>query len=188
MSVNPTQFDPGPTRDVQQGDTPDLNDGLLSREAAVDDIGRGELCLLIDGLVTVATDSLDQNGNAIFVPIESVANSGDDNLPISGVTAPQRVALRAGADSNITFHPGDYGKISNVAGVVEPMATADANTFRVVRYLGKEAALLDRNASDPFDETLSVGIVPDQDLVIPSGEFGVGWFQLVERQGTFVIP
>jgi len=188
MSVNPTQFNAGPTRDVQAGDTPDLNDGLLSREADDDNIDRGELCLLIGGLVTVATATLATDANAVFVPIESVANAGPLGLPISGVTAPQRVALRAGADSNITFFPGAYGKVSNVDGVVEPMVDNDADNLRVVRYLGKEAALLDKAGTPTFAESLSSGIVPDENLVVLSGQFGVGWFQLVERAGNFNIP
>ncbi len=182
-----TSFGTGATRQVQAGDTPDLNDGLLSREASVVSIVRGQACYLIQGLVTVATEGNSNDGNAAFVPIESVDNSGDDNLPISGVVSPQRVALTIGTDAQITLNPGDYVQISDTAGQVTPLETAAIAGFRYARFLGIEAALLDVNASTPFDETLTPGIVPDQSVTVESGETAVGWFQLVEAQGALTI-
>ncbi len=183
-----TSFGTGATRQVQAGDTPDLNDGLLSREASVDSIVRGEACYITAGIVTVATAALSNDGRAVFVPVESVDNSGNDNLPISGVVSPQRVALTMGADSQIVFNPGDYAKISNVAGQVEPMVDTEVAGFRYARFLGIEAALLDVNTVTPFDETLTPGIVPDQSVTIESGETAVGWFQLIEAQGAVTLP
>jgi|GEM_PF-6365730 len=182
-----TQFAVGPTRDVQAGDTPDLNDGLLSRAQTNENIARGQACFLIDGFVTIADQTNDEAGDAPFVPIESVDNSlgsaGDTEM--SGVAAPQRVALNAGtSDMQITFFPGDYAKVSDVPGQVEPMENGDLAAVRYARYLGKEAALLDRDPVTPFDETLTPGIVPDENLVVESGFTGVGWFQLVESQGV----
>ena len=44
-----TQFSVGPTRDVQPGDTPDLNDSLLSRAQAAENIARGLACFIAHG-------------------------------------------------------------------------------------------------------------------------------------------
>jgi hypothetical protein len=122
-----------------------------------------------------------------IVPIEDGDNTngvaGDIN--VSGVAPNQRVALTVGNSSaEVVLNPGDFVKISNVTGQVMRMADADGNNLRYARYLGKEAALLDVNSVTPFDETLTVGIVPDQSLTVASGETGVGWFQLVETQGA----
>ena len=187
-------FGEGATRQIQPGDTPDLNDGLLSRTAAVDDILRGEACYIIDGLVTVAAAGNEEQGRAPFVPIESVANAGDLDLPISGVVAPQRVALRVEADSDELF-PGDYVKISATNGQVEKFdagGTTNDDDFwlKYARYLGKEAALLDKQPGTPFAESLSTGIVPDESLDPSSdvsGDENVGWFQLIENQGGKVV-
>jgi hypothetical protein len=181
-----TQFSTGPTRQIQPGDTPDLNDGLLSREAAVDNIARGEACFVIGGLVTVATQSLDDAGHSPFVPVESVDNSGNANLPISGVSNPQRVAMRVEA-SSAAIDPGEYVKISATDGQVEKWdITTDAGELKYAKYLGKEATLLNRAAASPFGETLTAGIVPDQTLTPSAGttdDNNVGWFQLEEGLG-----
>jgi len=186
-----TQFTAGPTRDVQAGDTPDLNDGLLSRDvAAALNLARGNACVLVSGSITLATIALTSAGNAPFVPVESVDNTGGaaGDVEASGVVAPQRVALLVEA-SSATIFPGDYVKpSSNADGTVERwVPTTDDDHEKYARYLGKEAALLDRDAVTPFDETLTVGIVPDQDLVpTAAAADNVGWFQLVESQGGAV--
>lgn len=184
MSVNPTQFSVGPTRDVQPGDTPDLNDSLLSRKVAAQNIARGQACFIKDGIVTIAAVADAIAGYAAFVPVESVDNSGGapGDLEASGVTPPQRVALAAEADSAV-LQPGDYVKIAATDGEVEKwVATTDDQRLKYARYLGKEAALLDRNTASPYDETLTPGIVPDEALTPVSGA-NVGWFQLIESQG-----
>lgn len=186
-----TQFSGGPTRNVQAGDTPDLNDGLLSRSQAAQNIARGQACYLVAGNVTLATAALSNDGRAPFVPIESIDNStgapGDTEM--SGVASPQRVALTIGDSSVIsTLNPGDYAKISNVTGQVTNMLNGNAAGFRYARFLGTEAALLDRNTLTPFDETLTPGIVPDQTVVVAAGETAVAWFQLVEAQGDITLP
>lgn len=183
-----TSFGTGPTRDVQAGDTPDLNDGLLSRAQAAQNIQRGMACFLQNGNITIATVANADIGHSAFVPIETVDNSsgvpGDTEM--SGVTASQRVAL-AVITTNI-LHPGDHVKISDTAvdgftGLVTKWLNADADNLKYARYLGKEAALLDVNTATPFDETLTVGIVPDQDIETSEPDGTVGWFQLMEAQG-----
>lgn len=183
-----TQFSTGPTRQVQAGDTPDLNDGQLSRGIAASlNLARGNASLLVSGDITLATLALMAAGHAPFVPTESVDNSagGAGALEASGVEAPQRVALLV-ESSSTALDPGDYVKPSNNAdGTVEAwIPTTDAHFEKYAKYLGKEAALLDRDGTTPFDETLTVGIVPDQTLT-PTATAGdnVGWFQLMEAGG-----
>ena len=186
-----TQFSVGPTRDIQAGDTPDLNDGLLSRPQAAENIARGTACYLSAGNVTIATAATSNDGRAPFVPIESVDNSGGaaGDTEMSGVAAPQRVALTVGDSVVIsTLRPGEYVKISDTAGQVTNMLTTEVAGFRYARYLGKEAALLDRDPVTPFDETLTPGVVPDQTLVVAAAATAVAWFQLVEAQGTVTLP
>jgi hypothetical protein len=179
-----TQFSSGPTRNVQPGDTPDLNDGLLSRSIDAANIQRGVACFIKAGIVTIAAVADALAGYTAFVPIESVDNSGGapGDLEASGVTANQRVALEVLAGS-ATLNPGDYVKISATPGLIELfVVTTDVLGLKYARYLGKEAALLDRNTASPYDETLTPGVVPDQALAPVTGD-NVGWFQLVESQG-----
>ena len=179
-----TQFSVGPTRDVQPGDTPDLNDSLLSRGIAAVNLQRGQACFIKAGVVTVAAVADALAGYAAFVPVESVDNSGGGagDLEASGVTPPQRVALAA-EDSSAVLEPGDYVKIAATSGEVEKwVVTTDDQRLKYARYLGKEAALLDRDAVTLFGESLTPGIVPDQSLTPVTGA-NVGWFQLMESQG-----
>ncbi len=177
-----TQFAVGPTRDVQPGDTPDLNDGLLSRPVATSTtITRGFATYIdaSDGTVKVATTALEGAGSVPFVPIETIDNQSGDQLPISGVTAPQRVAMTiAIVGGPTTVHPGTYLKIQTTTGALIPWV--DGNTEpKYARFLGIEAALLDRDPIDPFGETLTPGIVPDQSVTGTDITF-VGWVQLIE--------
>ena len=183
MSV---QFPTGATRAIQPGDVPDLNDGQLSRPQAAENITRGQACFIINGNVTIATSAAAGVGHAPFVPTESVDNSGGSagDTEMSGVVAPQRVALTFETVTGaLTLFPGDYVKISDaVAGIVERWLTTDAAEIKYARFLGIEAALLDRDASTPFDETLTPGVVPDQSVTGTNGQQFVGWFQLIESQ------
>jgi hypothetical protein len=179
-----TQFSTGPTRNVQAGDTPDLNDGMLSRGVAAESITRGIASFVKAGFVTIAAVADAIAGYAPFVPTASVDNSGGaaGDEVVSGVSADQRVALDiliGSADLN----PDDFVKISATPGLVERWVPAvDDQRAKYARYLGIEAALLDRNTATPFDETLTPGIIPDQSLVPVSGD-NTAWFQLLESQG-----
>ena len=105
---------------------------------------------------------------------------------ISGVGPTQRVALQL-RESSPTINPGDFAKISSTPGqVARWIPDNDDQRLKYARYLGKEAALLDVNESTPFDETLTVGIVPDQTLTPTTtvdDPANVGWFQLMDSQG-----
>lgn len=178
-----TQFTTGPTRDIQPGDTPDLNDGLLSRPQSVDNISRGEACYIVTGNVTKATVALSGIGHAPFVPIESVDNSSGSagDTEMSGVTPPQRVALTYRSVGTETLTPDDYLKISPTAGQVTQWLVANAAELKYARFLGIEAALLDRAILTPFDEALTPGIVPDQSVTFTGADqFKVIWVQLME--------
>jgi hypothetical protein len=194
MSVS---FTPGPTRNVQAGDTPDLNDGLLSRivsAAATASTTRTRgVAYLINGNnshVVIASTSNLTNGWPPFVAVETVtADATNSNVkvdePISGVTAPQRVALTfEGRGSQLSLFPGEYVKAGeadgNTIGNLTRWAQGDVQQ-KYARFLGKEAALLDINTVSPFDEKLTPGVVPDQAIVVAAeGDTGVGWFQLME--------
>ena len=190
MSSNATQFTTGPTRDVQPGDTPDLNDGQLSRPQSVSNILRGQACVIdsADGLIKIATDALVAAGNAPFVPIESVDNSaglaGDTEM--AGMTAPQRIAVTWEADTTLglTLYPGDYVMVDNTitaGNVAKWSAGAASGNPKYARFLGIEAALFDRATTTPFGETLTAGIVPDQSVTLADGQTKVIWVQLVEN-------
>ena len=179
-----TQFSTGPTRNVQAGDTPDLNDGQLSRGVAAQSITRGIACFVKAGVVTIAAVADAIAGYAAFVPTASVDNSGGSagDEVVDGVSAPQRVALDVLIGS-ADLNPDDYVKISATDGLVEKWVEAvDDQRLKYARYLGIEAALLDRNTSSPYDETLTPGIRPDQTLSPVSGD-NTAWFQLLESQG-----
>jgi len=188
MSVG---FGEDATRQVQKGDTPDLNDGLLSRVVPTsENINRGQACVIIAGDVTVATAALVLDGYTPFVPIETVDNTTTGDLPISGVGPTQRVAL--GVITTSTINPGDIVKVSDTqivseGGFVELWSAgdtgADDNRAKYARYLGREAALLVKSGPSDFIETLSPGIVPDQPILGSEPNGTVGWFQLLDTQG-----
>ncbi len=193
MSTENTSFGVGSVRDVQPGDTPDLNDGLLSRPVTQStDILRGQACIIdTDGFVkvaTVANYTTNTPAAVPFVPIEDISTASGEELPISGVGAPQRVAVEinipVGVDSTNfeTIFPGSYLQVSAVSGILELW---DGLTSRYGRFLGIEAALLDRETVDPFSETLTPGIVPDVsvDGEVSTGDIKTftGWIQMMEN-------
>ncbi len=162
-------FSTSPTRNIKKGDTPDLNDGEQSIRMAAQNISRGTMCAIVAGIVTIATiaNSVD---NSRFVPVEDKDNSGGSpgDLEIKGITAPQRVALVTLDQIEV----GGFAELSATDGQVQAATTG----AKVARYLGKEAAFLNTNLSTPFEQTLTVGVVPDEPLLV--GE--TGWFQLIE--------
>lgn len=162
-------FSVNPTRNIQQGDTPDLNDGQASVRMAAQNIPRGTMCAVVAGFVTIAT-AANSVGNVRYVPIENKDNSGGSpgDLEIKGVTATQKVALTTLDQIEVQ----GFAELSATDGTVQAATTG----AKVARYLGKEAALLNTNVSTPFEQTLTDGVVPDEPLL--AGE--TGWFQLVE--------
>ncbi len=188
-----TQFTSGPTRNIQAGDTPDLNDGLLSRkitgpQSSSKTINRGVACYLVAGEVTTGTQTLSLAGHSPFVPIASVTATGTSAAaveePIDGVVAPQRVAvtIRGDTGDGTVFNPGDYLKLSeDTTGQLHKWNDGDADASKYARFLGIEAALLDRDSSTTFDETLTSGIRPDQQVTVADGVTFVGWAQLMEN-------
>ena len=182
-----TQFSTGPTRNIQPGDTPDLNDGQLSRPQAAQNITRGQACFIIAGNITIATSAVAGVGHAPFVPTESVDNSSGSagGTEMSGITAPQRVALTYESTGTETLNPGDYLKIdAGTPGNVTEWLAADAAELKYARFLGIEAALFNRSTTTPFGETLTAGIVPDQSVTFTAAnQTRVIWVQLMESIG-----
>jgi hypothetical protein len=186
MSVD--SFPTTPTRNVQRGDTPDLNDGLVSRVIpTASTIPRGAACYNANGDIVIASTANDASGFSPFVPVESVDNQSGGDLPISGVTAGQKVALGVITDQQL--NPGDYVKpsdttVNSEAGFVTGWDNADPLELRYARYLGREAGLLERDPNTPYGETLTVGVVPDQPILTTEDNGTVGWFQLTEGIGS----
>ena len=178
-------FSASSTRQLTAGDTPDLNDGVLSRLIVnALNLVRGTACYLVAGEITLGTETISLTGASPFVPVESVDNTAD-GLEATGVTAPQRVAvtIRGDTTDGTTFAPGDYLKISDAtAGVLAKWNNGDVDASKYARYLGIEAALFVRDGSTPFGETLSAGVVPDQIATAADGVTFVAWVQLKENE------
>lgn len=181
-----TQFPTGPTRDIQPGDTPDLNDGQLSIKMAAQNIPRGTACFVQNsGNVTIAVSTAAGTGYSPFVPVESVDNSSGTagGTAISGVTNPQRIAVTYESTGTETLNPGDYLKISATTPgrVTEWLTATDSAEFKYARFLGIEAGLFERDSSTPFGESLTPGIIPDQTVTFTAaGQTKVIWVQLTE--------
>lgn len=169
-------FSVSPTRNIQAGDTPNLNDGLLSRPMVTSNITRGLACVITNsGLVAIATDSNTANKTP-FVPIESKNNSGGEaeDLEMEGVGPGQIIALKVTSASSI-IRIGNIVQISSVNGEVIIWNKTN-NSLRYAVYIGKDAAVLNKNDSTPFEESLSSGVVPDTSINASE----IGWFRLLE--------
>lgn len=170
----------GGTRNIQAGDTPTLDDLGVSVAMAAQNIPKGTPCYIIAGFVTIADADSPVASNNTFpltpcVPTESKDNStgSPGDLEIRVVLPGQVVALLGQGG---VFTVGQYGTIDAVPELIALSQTA-VNTFRkYARYLGKEAAIFSIGGTTPFDQVLSEGIVPDQNLA----DDEIGWFQLVE--------
>lgn len=162
-------FSTSPTRNIQKGDTPDLNDGQQSIRMSAENILRGTFCAVVAGIVTIGTIA-NSVGNSRFVPLQNKDNSAGSpgDLEIKGVSAPQKVALETLDQIEVS----GFAEVSATDGIVQAATTG----AKVARYLGKEAGLLDTNTGTPFEQTLTDGVVPDEPLL--AGE--TGWFQLIE--------
>ena len=84
------------------------------------------------------------------------------------------VALKNGSGGVIDVQ--EYSVVSANGVIVGRGTAAGVTSRKYARYVGKEGAVFTRKATADFDETLSVGIVPDQQLAASE----VGWFTLVE--------
>lgn len=163
----------GGTRVIQAGDTPDLDDLGTSVKMADQNILKGDVCYIIGGLVTKALAAVVLNPNVAVIPTESKDNSGGDDLEIRVIKPGQVVAIKG--DSAFTV--GQYGAVSVDDELIAISDSAPNTTLRkYARYLGKEAAIFSIGGTTPFDQALSTGIVPDENLA----DEEVGWFQLVE--------
>lgn len=164
----------GGTRDIQQGDTPDLDDLGVSVAMGAENILKGTPCFIVGGFVVTAVSAENDAPTVPVVPTESKDNSGGSpgDLEIRVVLPDQVVALTGSG----VFTVGQYATILST-GVITSLANTATNTTRkYARYMGKEGAIFSIGGTTPFDQVLSSGIVPDQNLA----DAEVGWFKLVE--------
>jgi len=156
-------FSTSSTRQLTAGDTPDLNDGVLSRLIVASlNLARGQACYLVAGEITLGTEALSLTGAAPFVPVESVDNTAD-GLEAAGVTAPQRVAvtIRGDTTDGTVFNPGDYLKISDAtSGVLAKWNNGDVDASKYARYLGIEAALFEATINRDKTPSFRSGVSP----------------------------
>lgn len=166
----------GGTRAIQAGDTPTLDDlGVSVPMGATQNLAKGDVCYISGGVViaALATDVLDPLVSCI--PTESKDNStgGAGDLEIRVILPNQVVAIKG--DSIFTV--GQYGGISVDNELIAISQAAQNTTInKFARYLGKEAAIFAIDGTTPFDQSLSTGIVPDQNLA----DTEIGWFVLTE--------
>jgi len=142
---------------------------------AAENIPRGTVVAIIDGVATIATTA-NSAGEAIGVSVESVDNSGGapGDLNIGVVLSNCLVAVQ----TRTALNPLDGVKVSTTAGDVDEfVAGVDDEDLKIGRYRGIEGAQFARAAGTPFRETLSAGIVPDQDAAIDD----IVWIELLDR-------
>jgi len=168
-------FSTSATRQLTAGDTMDLDDELKSYPMFNQNIGRGDPTYIdaADGFVKLATTPANVKNNARFVPVESKDNSGGSagDLEIKGVLAPQIIALK----TNNAMKAGAFAQAHTVKGEVINATGSTIGLF--ARLIGGEGALFNRAGTSPFAETLSAGVVPEQNLAAG----GIGFFQLIEN-------
>jgi len=164
------------TRPIEQGDTPDIQDDFaVSVPMAAENIPKGTKCYIIGGFVTTVTAANNTFPLSPCVPTESKDNSlgSPGDLEMRVILPGQMIALDANGGP---FTVGQYAEVDGTD-QIDGINEAAVNTARkYARYVGKEGAIFARAVSTPFTETLSVGIVPDQDLALNE----IGWFRLVE--------
>lgn len=130
---------------------------------AAQNIPRGTLCVIIDGIVTISTVAgANGAGQRPCVSVEDVDNSAGSagDLNIGVVFSKVLVAVQ----TDTILEPGDYVKAGTVvAGNVSEFDDgSDDLDIKVGAYRGIEGAVFARGAGTPFKETLSAGIVPEQ--------------------------
>jgi hypothetical protein len=125
---------------------------------AAQNIQKGKACVVIDGIVTLATQA-NSAGRSPFVPIEDVDNSGGNagDKVIGGVGPKQRVTV----ETTDALKPFDYVKISATTGKVMKFVSGTDDVDLIYgRYITKEGAVFSRDTNSPYAETLSGGQKP----------------------------
>lgn len=168
MSFTNTQ-----TRPIAQGDTPSIvNQKTRTIPMAVENIAKGTPCVVIAGLVTIATLANTIAANPSVVPVQSIDNSGNDNFDIKVVDAGPETGPFVALTSSVALTVDQYVSID-----ATPEVVAFTSGVKYARYIGKEAGVFSIDGSTPFDQTISPGQVPVQPLLADE----VGWFKIVER-------
>lgn len=127
---------------------------------AAQNITAGLCCVVIDGVVTIATaNSANRVNRAPFVPIQSIDNSAGSSgsKTIGGVGGGQRITVVTDA----ILYPFDYVKIGTTDGHVTKFSAGVDNMNLVYgKYITSESAVFSRSNTTPYSETLSAGMVP----------------------------
>lgn len=164
------------TRPIEAGDTPDIQDDFgVSVPMAAQNRTKGDVCQMQNGFLQQALVADILLPLSPVVPTESKDNSGGSagDLEMRVIGAGQIIALLGSG----VFFVGQYAEITG-NGVITALNDMLSNTThrKYCRYIGKEGAVFARKATTAFDETLSTGIVPDENLA----DAEIGWFELVE--------
>jgi len=166
------------TRAIEAGDIPDWMDYFaVSVPMDKANILKGDKCQMVGGILQKALVADILKVMSPVVPTQSIDASNDTTAGDSSIrvmTAGQMVAMKCSDAVTV----GQYTKIS-ADGILSALAeTSNTAARKYARYIGKEGAVFTRSAlsSTGYAETLTTGIVPDQDLA--AGE--IGWFMLVE--------
>lgn len=166
-------FGTSQTRPIAQGDTPSIvNQKTRTIPMAVQNVVKGKPCVVIAGLVTIATAANVIAANSSVVPVESVDNSNNDGLNIKVVDAGPETGPFVALTSSVALTVDEYVSID-----ATPVIIAFISGVKYARYIGKEAGVFSIDGSTPFDQSLSSGQVPVQPLLADE----VGWFKIVER-------
>ena len=146
------------------GEIGSLQPRLEKLDMAAENISAGQLCVLIDGNVTIAT-AANESDQTVVVAVESKDNSGGSagDLQILCAMPGTIVAVQ----TKTTLNPQDYVKVSATAGMVDEHVTAtDAIDLMVGRYVSKDTGVFVRATSTPFAETLSGDEDPPGDAAV----------------------
>lgn len=163
------------TRPIQAGDTPDIQDDFgVSVPIAAQNRAKGDACQMKGGFLQQALVADILLPLSPVVPTESKDNStgspGDLEMRVIG--AGQIIALLGSG----IFFVGQYARVTGNGVITAIPEVANTTHRKYARYIGKEGAIFARASGTPFTETLSTGIVPDQNLA----DAEIGWFELVE--------
>jgi len=166
-------FSSSQVRPIAKGDTPSIvNQKTRSLRMAVQNIAKGTPCVVIAGLVTIATLANTIAANPSVVPVESVDNSGNNTLNIKVVDAGPETGPYVALQSSVALDVDQYVSLN-----ATPVLVLFTSGVKYARYIGKEAAVFSIGGTTPFNQTLSPGQVPVQSLTANE----VGWFKIVER-------
>lgn len=161
---------------LQLGETAEPNPKIDYIKLDAIAVTRGQVCVVDDGIVKVATAALTAANvaNRVCVAIEDVDNSGGSagDLNVGVVFSKTIVAVQ----TKTALNPNDFLKVVT-AGTVSELVDTDDLDIKVGVYRGKEGAVFARAGTTPFAETLSDGDKPQQDAAIDD----IVWMEILDK-------